>query len=193
MRIENLPYASLANTKYTCCSDKTLIIRDSKNSPARTCHRLPVLQISGRYQCRISSCSLGSSYELRKWFSSATTWRSRSPLLFILNASYHNGNALFCRCPIKKEILLLAALIILAATDGKRDSPCLPDPSWPSSIFGIRPKKLSRHFIHHLLPQLSTFCGFIVAQLIILIRRRPSRPSLSTFHRLGPFPSSQES
>ena len=125
MRIENLPYASLANTKYTCCSDKTLIIRDSKNSPARTCHRLPVLQISGRYQCRISSCSLGSSYELRKWFSPATTWRSRSPLLFILNASYHNGNALFCRCPIKKEILLLAALIILAATDGKRDSPCL--------------------------------------------------------------------
>ena len=48
MRIENLPYASLANTKYTCCSDKTLIIRDSKNSPARTCHRLPVLQITGR-------------------------------------------------------------------------------------------------------------------------------------------------
>ena len=139
MRIENLPYASLANTKYTCCSDKTLVIRDSKNSPARTCHRLPVLQISGRYQCRISSRSLAPPNELRKWFSSATTWRSRSPLLFILNASYHNGIALFCRCPIKKEILLLAALIILAATDGKRDSPCLPDPSWPSSIFGIRP------------------------------------------------------
>ena len=57
----------------------------------------------------------------------------------------------------------------------------------------LRPKKLSRHFIYHLLPPLSTFCGFIVAQLIILIRRRPPRPSLSTFHRLGPFPSSQES
>ena len=67
--------------------------------------------------------SLPRSDGLRKWF---PCHNLAFALLFILDTSYHNGNTLFCRCPIKGEISLLAALIILAATDGKRDSPaCL--------------------------------------------------------------------